>query len=65
MKMINANKFQDFINIDNSINTTRKSLAENDKRLAALTKLLHIWCQRKWNEQITFFSKLFYIYSEM
>ena len=33
MKMINANKFQDFINIDNSINITRKSLAENDKRL--------------------------------
>ena len=33
MKMINANKFQDFIKIDNSINITRKSLPENDKRL--------------------------------
>jgi len=26
MKMINANKFQDFINIYNSINISRKSL---------------------------------------
>ena len=52
MKMINANKFQDFINIDNLINITRKSLAENDNRLM------------KWTNQI-FFSKLFYIYSEM
>ena len=33
MKMINANKFQDFINIDNSISIARKSLAQNNKRL--------------------------------
>ena len=33
MKMINANKFQGFIDIDNSISITSKSLAENDKHI--------------------------------